>query len=56
MASNMCRNGRHPIRGPQDRIASSGGCRRCNLEAGARYRQRNREARDLVRALQLAVA
>jgi hypothetical protein len=51
---DMCRNGRHPIRGPHDRFTSSGGCRRCDAERGAEYRQRRREALATFRALQAA--
>ncbi|GAA1671206.1 hypothetical protein MMUR_47820 [Mycolicibacterium murale] len=39
----QCRNG-HRISGPHDRLKSSGNCRKCDREAGKRYRHRIREA------------
>lgn len=50
----MCRHG-HRIRGPQDRLPS-GYCKRCNRDAGARYRQRCQEALALVGALKTVAA
>lgn len=46
-----CKPGRHPIRGPQDRLPN-GGCRECDREAGARYRAKRRAALDLVRMME----
>lgn len=48
---DMCRPGRHPIRGSQDRLPN-GGCRECDREAGARYRDKRRAALGLVRTLE----
>lgn len=47
----LCRPGRHPIRGPQDRLPN-GGCRGCDREAQAKHRAKRQAALAWVRALE----